>query len=77
MNTCPDKCSGKNSTRQHKLTEEQFARLSNTAQKEIIDSGSMGNKCEYCGCVYTNGGEKLGVLDGNVTGEEWKSSKYP
>ena len=80
MTKCPDKCSGGNTSRQHNLTDNQILRLSESAKKEIANSSSRVFRCNYCGCVYIDehtSSRKLGDLDGGVTGQGWKSSKYP
>ena len=80
MNKCPDNCSGGSASRQHDLTDNQVSSLSEAAQKEITSSPGRVFRCNYCGCVYIDeytSNRKLGDLDGGVTGEGWKSSKYP
>lgn len=74
MNKCPDRCSGGDSTRQHELTDGQFAKLSAAAQQKIEASSSKAYRCNYCGCVYLNGisgSRKLGDLNSGVMGEGW------
>ena len=80
MSKCADKCSGGNLSRQHELTKGQVAQLSEAAQQVISASPNVAYRCNYCGCVYLDEitqGRILGDLDGGVTGEGWKSSKYP
>lgn len=79
MPKCFDKCSGKDSERQRKLLPSELDDLSESAKKAISESRGSAYRCSYCGCVYLDGlnvREKLGDLDGSMTGMGWKSSTY-
>lgn len=74
MIKCPDRCSGGDPGRQYSLTDGQFKRLSESAQDAVKKSSGQVCRCSYCGCIYfieLHGARKLGILDGDVTGDGW------
>jgi hypothetical protein len=79
MPICFDKCSGKDSERQRNLLQSELNDLPESAKKAISESRGIVYRCSYCGCVYLNGpnvNEKLGDLDGSMTGIGWRSEIY-
>ena len=79
LNQCPDKCSGRDSSNQRPLTEDQEGRLSDSARLAIAKASGPPYICTHCGCVYVRGvlcDQQLGILDG-VAGPGWHSKDYP
>ena len=80
LNECPDRCSGRESSRQRPLTAGELARLSVSARDVVSASSGSPYICRYCGCVYVSeamSNLRLGTLDGGVTGPGWHSRIFP
>ena len=72
---CPDSCSGRGA-KIRALSELAFKSIN----KEIVAKGGspLGlrqsdlSRCSYCGCVFTNGGMKLGLYNAPMSEPGWK-----
>ena len=79
LSECPDRCSGRDRSRQRPLTEGERKILSVSARKVITESSGSPHICGYCGCVYireSNSNIRLGTLDG-MPGPGWHSRNFP
>jgi hypothetical protein len=67
LSECPDRCSGRDSSRQRPLTEGEKGSISESARKAIAASSGIPYKCGYCGCVYIRELSRNVIL-GNLNG---------
>jgi len=65
---CPKRCSGRNSNRQHEITQAMLEEVDESERERV--QGAM--RCSYCGCVYDRmSGQALGWYNAAMMEQGW------